>query len=984
MKANKKAKQEIKMPSALQELMRENTNAAAQPEADREKSPAVVSRDGFDLSQLSIEDPLKEITRKTTRTESDQPIKVTISQGDLFYAEYPVVAGHFEQDGILFAEKYIDDNLNGLLSYHHQLGIYPGAIGSCEVFTNHHSIFKGAIIVGLGKPGNLTASELTKTVEQGVAKYLLSLWHHDSSKTQSTSNFIMTGVSSLVVGCGYAGLSIENSIKAIIQGVSNANIKVRNLKLKNTPLVEHLEFVELYEDKAISSLFSISKIEKEENNSFKIVKERKGIKTMLGHRQRILSDETEAWWNRISVSKQDNAGNKTIQELVFKTSTRSSREEEQNLLTTPALMEKLIKDISTSKDWTAGKAKSIFELLIPNDFKDQLKRHGNIIWVLDEYTATYPWELLQDSMNDTKPICITSGMVRQLSTPNYRRNIKSIIRNKVLVVADPDLEGFFTQLPGALAEGKKVKEKIENKLKDDGVEVTASFGETHTVILEKIFRDDYRIIHLSGHGVFNAEDPGKSGMIIGNNQFLSTREILQMSNVPELVFVNCCHLGKTDGTAEQLYQERYKLAANIGTQLINNGVRCVIAAGWAVDDRAAERFAEVFYDRLFSGETFGDAILKARIAVYNEHQHTNTWGAYQCYGDPFYKFDDKRNGKQSWEINYLIEQEAEVELVNLLRELEVGELASALYLEKLEEISAAVDKAEIRNPRITELEASILVELREYDRACIKFDRLLEMEDASFSFSVAEKYFNAQAKKITEDYKKTNERLEESIAGLDKLAENLKTLIRLSPTSERYNILGSTYKRKALLITDKDEKAAVYKKAALYYHKAHLLKPDLWYSLTNWLIIEGVLNLCERSQWKEEVICGEFDAQGQPITYKLPGLKEAKDKLRDLDRSTNLDMAKMNYWDMIAKINIRLCEYILNFTSASSEKGLEKILAELRALWEKAGTVGKRFAEVEHIEFIIDEAGVSKEYNPVTENLGVYLNKLKDGLMKFA
>ncbi|NTV84646.1 MAG: CHAT domain-containing protein, partial [Bacteroidales bacterium] len=585
--------------------------------------PPVEYRDGFDLSQLSIEDPLKEITKKSSPVENEFPLKVTISQGDLFYAEYPVIAGHFENDGILYAEKYIDENLKGLLAYHHQIGIYPGPIGSSEVFLNHHSVFKGAIIVGLGKPGNLTASELTKTVEQGVAKYLLALWHRNSSQNYIADSFVMTGISSLIIGCGYAGLSIEASIKAIILGVFNANIKIRNLKLNNAPLIEYLEFIELFEDKAISSLFSISKIEKEENNSFKIIKERKGIKTMLGHRQRILTDETEAWWNRISVTKKEDDDKKTIRGLVFKSSTRSSREEEQKLLTTPALMEKLIKDISISKDWTPGKAKAIFELLIPNDFKDQLKKNGNIIWVLDEYTATYPWELLQDNMNDTKPICITSGMVRQLITGNYRKNINTIIKNKVLVVADPDLEGFFSQLPGALAEGKKVKEKIEDKLKEDGVEVTSSFSESHTVILEKLFRDDYRIIHLSGHGVFNAEDPGKSGMIIGNDQFLSTREIIQMSTVPELVFVNCCHLGKTDGTAEQLYQERYKLAANIGTQLINNGVRCVIAAGWAVDDRAAEKFAEVFYDRLFSGDTFGEAILKARRAVYNEAGHTN-------------------------------------------------------------------------------------------------------------------------------------------------------------------------------------------------------------------------------------------------------------------------------------------------------------------------------------------------------------------------
>jgi len=90
----------------------------------------------------------------------------------------------------------------------------------------------------------------------------------------------------------------------------------------------------------------------------------------------------------------------------------------------------------------------------------------------------------------------------------------------------------------------------------------------------------------------------------------------------------------------------------------------------------------------------------------------------------------------------------------------------------------------------------------------------------------------------------------------------------------------------------------------------------------------------------------------------------------------------MNYWNMIATINVKLCEYVINFTEASSISDLKKILAELRDLWAKAGTVGKRFAEIEHLEFLIDEVGVIKNAN--TLKLGKYLNTLKEELMKLA
>ena len=38
------------------------------------------------------------------------------------------------------------------------------------------------------------------------------------------------------------------------------------------------------------------------------------------------------------------------------------------------------------------------------------------------------------------------------------------------------------------------------------------------------------------------------------------------------------------------------------------GVRAVVAAGWAVDDRAAAEFARAFYDRMLDGESFGPAV----------------------------------------------------------------------------------------------------------------------------------------------------------------------------------------------------------------------------------------------------------------------------------------------------------------------------------------------------------------------------------------
>jgi hypothetical protein len=116
-----------------------------------------------------------------------------------------------------------------------------------------------------------------------------------------------------------------------------------------------------------------------------------------------------------------------------------------------------------------------------------------------------------------------------------------------------------------------------------------------------------------------------------------------MRTVPELVFVNCCYLAARD-TGELLTRDnaqpgtydRSRFAAGVAEELIKIGVRCVIAAGWAVEDGPAMAFATAFYEALLRGQRFIDAVSEARIAAYA--LGGNTWGAYQCYGDPDWVF----------------------------------------------------------------------------------------------------------------------------------------------------------------------------------------------------------------------------------------------------------------------------------------------------------------------------------------------------------
>ncbi len=132
-----------------------------------------------------------------------------------------------------------------------------------------------------------------------------------------------------------------------------------------------------------------------------------------------------------------------------------------------------------------------------------------------------------------------------------------------------------------------------------------------------------------------------SGVVLDGGIFLTPSEAQAMRHVPDLVFINCCHLGQTSGdTSPQAF---HRLAANLATEFIRMGARAVVAAGWAVSDAAAKTFARVFYDLLFDGVAYGEAVAGAREATYEAHGDTNTWGAYQCYGDPSFSLGPIRS-----------------------------------------------------------------------------------------------------------------------------------------------------------------------------------------------------------------------------------------------------------------------------------------------------------------------------------------------------
>ena len=912
----------------------------------------------FDLSEKGLEAAILGITENKEQTVNTVPLSVSVSHGDLAYASFPLLAGHFMNDGILYAEKSVDIQMTGTLSARHSLGIYPGEIGTSAALTanNLETDFPGAIIVGLGEPGTLTPFLLTQTIEQAICKYLLDMNNQPADGKD-------LGVSTLIIGCGYGGLSVENAVKSIIEGINKANTKVSGLYKNSIRLIQYIEFIELYEDRALNCMYTLKKIETKENRLYNIRIGNKKIKTLFGQKKRLPVDFSEEWWRRITVKAkiiQEDA--KEIPALIFSSSTGDAREEEKELFTGTRLIDLFIEQISTQNNWSAASARTLFELMIPNEFKERLKRKGSINWILEKETAIYPWELLQDKAANAKPLCVNAGMIRQLSIKDFRLNIKRVSADNALIIADPQLDGFVSQLDGAKKEGEIVDKLLDNF----GYTRTTLINKQATEIAQAMFADEYRILHIAGHGFYNPQQPQRSGVVIGNELFLTAFDIEQMNAVPELVFINCCHLGKVDVANENMHRNKYRLAANIGTQLIQMGVKAVIVAGWAVADNAAHDFAEEFYARMFAGYNFGDAVKAARELIYDKHHLlSNTWGAYQCYGDPFYKLINRNISKTSDSKQYIMSEEVIIDLINLKNDLDTKNYSTQQALDMLEKIKAAKSIAEINDADTDEIEAMIYYELGEYNKAVSAFDELRATEKASFSVAALEKYCNVRCKKYVEDYKVSGDH-NASIKKIKAVIGELDQLSKIKSTTDRNILTGSAYKRIGFLATDQATKLKAYTDAEKCYAR----------SCTETYNAYGF-----KSQVMMQYLCDLLDKQpGRKPSLGGKAIPEMIERINKQKRTLKPAYRNMDYWELMDDVSLDFLLLLLQKDEASKESNWLMLEKKFKRIWKKAGSIGKKKAEIESFEIFAD--GLEATRNRHALFLKNKIDELKENLQR--
>lgn len=629
--------------------------------------------------QLFLDDFFDRNSEK--KQDFNHVIDYSVSCKDLQFAKYPILCGHFSGEHFSGAGLRIDHLMNNILSKRAHLGLYPQELRTSAVVYNKESKLRGVIIVGLGRHGDLSAYELTQSIQNGVMRYLMEIVNGLFNEEIETNENI--GLTVLLIGTNSGGISVDTCIRSVLTGVSRGNQKVFDMfkiQEKEVKLVRHIEFLDVYEDKALNAFYRLKQLQNNKIGSANVIfGDQLKYEFGAGGKKRHWAGKGGMQWDRLTVERIliDNDNMKNQWQLRFSLTSNIAKEEVARIFINRNLLSNLLDEISNKNLIDLDTIQTLYEMLIPNQFKLYLTKQTNLQWVVDNHTAVFPWEMLFDTNESNQPIVTNSGMIRRYITESTKKNRSQVLENNVLVIADPDTEGYANQLSGARSEGARINDYFRNTM---GYTTEYSSNQKATPILKNIFKKDYKVIHYSGHGFFDPENESKTGLLIGKDCYLTVNEISQMSAIPDFVFINSCYSGALD-PEKSSSMNGIDFAANIGFELIDIGVKAAIIAGWQIDDLAAEQFAVKFYEEMYNGRSFGEAVKIARNLIFSLFGSSNTWGAYQCYGDPYYQFNalNIEINSSSDQVNFLIQEELDILLFNINSDLKAGLIDNQKY-----------------------------------------------------------------------------------------------------------------------------------------------------------------------------------------------------------------------------------------------------------------------------------------------------------------
>jgi len=930
----------------------------------RELPPDSKTQDFYPTEEMLSAAALgKSVNKQQLRQSEMRPFGVSVLHGNLCFSDYAVAVGHYVGDTIVSAEAALDERLDNRLKERQQLGLYPGPLMSNAVlFNDAESGLPGAVVVGLGDVGDLTPAALLNSFRQALMQYILA------GKESNRFGDQPVRLCSLFIGSGAGGIALDDSIVAILRAVVQVNRLLAAKSRHKERQIEAIQFIELYDDLAVGALHVLRSVEQSSEFQGRIHIEEE-LQQGEGGRRRVYYHEDVDWWQRLRIESLESEG------LKYTLLTGQARAESRFQQVQPRSIDPFLKTLTSDTRSDTGIGRVMFELLLPRDFKTFASGKQDLALVLDEASAVYPWEMLEyaDQEGDS-PLAIKAGLVRQLLT--HVPPDTACRNRKALVVGDPLVKGGkFPQLPGARDEANLVHKLLTENGYGGPDALIRSSG---TEILTKLMTGKHEILHLAGHGVVDYllesdrldENSRKksvrvSGMVIGEEHVLTAVELQQLPAIPTFVFINCCHLGNTASGKETRLDRPNLLAQSLAVKLIRQGVCAVIAAGWAVDDQAAETFARKFYELFLSGGTFGDAVKRARTAAYDMHHGTNTWGAYQCYGDPGFalKMQD-RSTAESFESGFVSLSEYISAIDNIYVDAMTATRSRARMLRQ--RLDSLVQELHgkgswLRAAKLQQALGRAWGELDQFKAAIDAYAKALQCEQAEVFISSVEQLANFESRYGVELHEKASRLKSEAkrneltaaeakqittqAAQMQKEAKRLvnKAICRLDQlinvfdkSFERLALQGGAHKRRALIYRENPRslKKSLKDMSGSYeaaYQWGLACKGNIQaYPLTNWLAAEWLLHGGKISK--------------KDVRYDFDSLLAGA-----LSHTVVEKINSESFWDAIQENDCRL----LRALKSSSLSEHKERIADTYLLIRKQASSARQFRSVvEHLQFL--------------------------------
>ena len=284
-----------------------------------------------------------------------------------------------------------------------------------------------------------------------------------------------------------------------------------------------------------------------------------------------------------------------------------------------------------------------------------------------------------------------------------------------------------------------------------------------------------------------------------------------------------------------------------------------------------------------------------------------------------------------------------------------------------------------------------------YKEAVNSYLTLQGIERANFSFASMEKFCNTRAKMhVKQIYltgkpigeersdaaskklkKELQNNMSEAYTKTLQIVDDLHSLALAGETAERLSLIGSTYKRLSMLASTDDptERLDAYKMSLHYYQKAiakieerNKLKGEnksISYPLTNAIELSFILkeNKVRRSgkvefgqvSKRKTTKTKSADSESSTFAYKIYSNAQAIEllenglrKLKESNPGKSYD--HLDYWNMLEKLNLSLCLAVVK-DKTPSDKVWGRLAKEFGELWSRAGSPGKKLAELEHFKF---------------------------------